>query len=109
MSEYTYDQISQSFNSVLAFLKSKNYNSTNYNKIECKFSFKNPEHSYIHTLETECKQFIENPSFVLHSDSFKSEGFHKPVWSSFNLFSWDDKKEELSVELNGKEFILKHI
>ncbi len=105
---YTHQQMTESFFAVQSFLQSKDYSTRNSNTIKCVFLFKNPNHSYEHTLETESREFIENPSFILHSDAFKTEGYYKPVWSAYNLFSWDEAKEELSVELNNKEFIIKH-
>ena len=109
MSEYTYDQISESFYAVQAFLQFKDFNVNNYNTIKCEFSFKNPNRSYTHNIETESKELLDEPSFILNSDAFKSEGYYKPVWSSFNLFSWDENSEELTVELNNKKIIIKHI
>ena len=91
------------------FFAIKDLTTTNSNTFKCEFFFKNPNFSYKHTLETECKEFIDTPSFILHSDAFKTEGYYKPVWSSYNLFSWDENTEELSVELNSKVFIIKHI
>lgn len=109
MSEYTNDQISESFYAVQEFLQFKDLDVRNYNKIDCRFSFKNPNRSYNHNLETECKEFLSEPSFVLHSEAFMSEGYYRPVWSSYHLFSWNENTQELKVELNNKEFIIKHI
>ncbi|WP_026837705.1 hypothetical protein [Gillisia sp. JM1] len=106
---YTHQQISESFFAVQSFLQLKQYSTRNSNTLKCEFFFKNPNHSYQHTLETESKEFIENLSFVLHSDAFKTEGYYQPVWSAYHMFSWDETIEELSVELNNKEFIIKHI
>ncbi len=108
MSQYTFEEISKSFYAIQAFLQTKNLVIGNSNELVCKFSFENPKRSYTHTLETECREFIDNPSFILHSDTFKSEGYYKPVWSSYNLFSWDEDKEELTVELNNKKYSIKH-
>jgi len=106
---YTHQQISESFFAVQSFLQLKKLSTRNSNTIRCEFVFKNPNRSYQHTLETESKEFIENPFFILHSDALKTEGYYQPVRSAYHIFSWDEITEEFSVELNNKEFIIKHI
>ncbi len=80
------------------------------NKFICLFRVLHPApQEFRDEIEFECRDFLNNPSYILYSDSFKGLGYYRPVWSAYTQFLWNENKAELSFELNGKKIIIKHV
>lgn len=103
------DKINDSLFAVADFLQSGGKHKTQRNEFLCSFRVLHPApQEFEDDVEFECRDYLDNPSYILYSDSFKGIGYYRPLWSAYNLFSWNEAKGELSVELNGKTIILKH-
>ncbi|GEQ87395.1 hypothetical protein ULMS_29030 [Patiriisocius marinistellae] len=103
----TYQDISNSFGAVQDFLRTQGYLGTDRKFIDCSFSIDHP-HTFIDNIEIECRENINNPTFILYSNAFKANGYFRPVWSSYHLFTYDDSTQELKVELNKKNYTITH-
>jgi hypothetical protein len=65
-------------------------------------------HNFNGTFEIECKDFLENESYVIYSNVFKANGYYRPVWSAYVYITFDESTGELEFELEGIKYILKH-
>jgi hypothetical protein len=101
------EQVMDSFSAVGSFLQAKNYNPIIRHEIVCKICVDYPV-PFNDTIEFECKDYLNNESYILYSDTFKANNYHRPVWSAYNLFTWDEKTNELKVELENKKYTIKH-
>ncbi|WP_243471709.1 hypothetical protein [Winogradskyella sp. MH6] len=99
----------ESFYAVNSFLGSGGKHLSERNIFTCSFKVNHTDitQRFNSEVEIECKEFV--PAYIFYSNAFKSLGYFHPVWSSYCLFSWDEIKEELSVTLNDKTIVLKHI
>lgn len=61
------------------------------------------------SFEVECRDHINNPSYISYSDTFKSFGYHRPVWSAYHIFSFNETSGELSFQVEENNYILKHL
>ncbi len=103
------DKVQDSFYAVASFLESAKMEKITRNEFVCNFKVLHPTpQRFQDKIEFECRDCLNNPSYIINSDSFKGLGYHRPVWSSYSLFSWDENTKELSVNLNDKTFIIKH-
>lgn len=102
------NDVFNSFSAVREFLQAGSLNPIQQNYIYCFVNVNSP-FTYTDYFEFECRDFLDNESYILYSDTFKANGFYRPVWSAYNLFSWDNISQELSVTLNSKTFKLKHV
>lgn len=101
----SYNNISNSFRAVQDFLRTKGHLGTDRKFVDCNFSIDYP-HTFNVTLEVECRDYLDSPTFILYSDTFKANGYYRPVWSSYHQFTWDDSTEQLKVELNNKKYTI---
>lgn len=102
------NEVMYSFSAIKQFLQAGNLNPNQRNDISCSVKVNSPV-GYIDNIEIECKDNLDHESYILYSDTFKANGYYRPVWSAYNLFSWDEISQELSVTLNSKIFKLKHV
>ena len=104
MSDLDRDEIMNSFTAVKFFLQNKKLNPTQRNEVVCSIKIgSQPE--FDDNIEFECIDF--EASYILHSDTFKAYGYSRPVWSKYHLFTFDEDKCELRVNLNNHNFIIK--
>lgn len=101
-----FDNLHDSFSAVKSFLQSGGYNSMHGLECECSVNVLSPRSFHNDIFEFEILESV--PTYKLHSNTFKANGYHKPVWSAYHLFEWNEVEKELTVSLNNRTFKLKH-
>ncbi len=100
-------ELKESFMAVQYFLRSTGINKINY-QVELILNVYDSTRYYKGRFEIECKDYLDNESYVIHSDVFKANGYYRPVWSSYIFMSFDESAYELQFELEGIKYTLKH-
>ncbi len=100
-------QLKESFMAVQAFLRNANLNTIEHHfDLELNVYAKRQHFNGI--FEIECKDYLDNESYIIYSDVFKANGYHRPVWSAYVQMNFDDSTGELEFELEGIKYTLKH-
>jgi len=107
MTNLTREQVMDSFSAVRSFLQAKNLNPINRIEILCEIRLDYP-YPFNDDIEFECKDYLTNETYILHSNTFEANGYHRSVWSAYQLFTWDENAGELKVELENKNYTIKH-
>ncbi|MFY0482147.1 hypothetical protein ACI6PS_06030 [Flavobacterium sp. PLA-1-15] len=101
------EKIKESFIAVQAFLRSAGFNKINH-QIELVLKVYDSRQNYNGIFEIECKEYLEDESYIIHSDVFKANGYYRPVWSSYVYMTFDNSSRELEFELEGIKYNLTH-
>lgn len=101
------EQLKDSFYAVNRFLQNGDLSPIDHHfNIRLKVNAR--RQSFNGTFEIECKDFLNNESYVIYSDVFKANGYYRPVWSAYVYMTFDESTGELEFELEGIKYILKH-
>lgn len=99
--------LKESFMAVQAFLRNSGINTIDHHfDLELKVYTKRQHFNGI--FEIECRDYLDNESYVIYSDVFKANGYYRPVWSAYIQMNYDESTKELEFELEGIKYTLKH-
>ena len=101
------DQLTESFRAVQSFLQFSKLNPTKHH-FDLDLEVNALRQNFNGSFEIECKDLINNESYVIYSDVFKANGYYRPVWSAYVHMTFDESKGELEFELEGIKYTLKH-
>lgn len=102
------EQLVESFAAVRSFLQAGRLDPVrNHFEVELKVAFAFQHFSGLYDIE--CRDMLDNESYILYSDVFKANGYIRPVWSSYHLFSYNDTDKSLTLDLEGKIYMFKHL
>lgn len=101
------DQLTESFRAVQSFLQAAQLNTMKH-YLDLLLNVNAKRQNFKGSFEIECKDRLDNESFVIYSDVFKANGYYRPVWSAYVYMTFDDSKGELEFELEGIKYTLKH-
>lgn len=101
-------EIVESFSAVRSFLQSARLDPIQHHfNLEFKVNVK--RQNFTGEFEIECRDRLDNESYILYSDVFKANGYHRPVWTAYNLFSFNEITQELSFQLDENIYTIKHL
>lgn len=100
------ENLLDSFSAVKSFLQAGGFNSMHGLECECGVNIMSTRKSFNDIFEFEVLDNV--PTYKLHSNTFKANGYYMPVWSAYHSFAFDENTGSLSVTLNGKIYNLKH-
>ncbi len=101
-------EIVESFTAVRSFLQASGLDPIQHHfNLEFKVNVK--RQNFTGRFEIECRDHINNESYILYSDVFKANGYYRPVWTAYNLFSFNNTTQELSFQLDENKYTLKHL
>ncbi|MVO09896.1 hypothetical protein GOQ30_12060 [Flavobacterium sp. TP390] len=101
------DQLTASFRAVQSFLQFAKLNPTKHHfnlELEVNVLRQNFKGSF----EIECRDMVNNESFIFYSDVFKANRYYRPVWSAYIYMTFDESTGELEFDLEGIQYTLKH-
>jgi hypothetical protein len=98
----------ESFSAVRSFLQAGGLNPIQHHfNLDLKVNVK--RQSFTGEFEIECRDQLDNESYIIYSDVFKANGYYRPVWTAYNLFSYNESTQELSFQLNENRYTIKHL
>ncbi len=101
------DKVSDSFRAVQAFLQVAKLN-TNKHHFDLKLKVSVLRQNFNDLFEIECRDLIDNESFIIHSNVFKANKYYRPVWSSHVYMIFNKSTESLEFELEDVKYTLNH-
>ncbi len=100
-------ELKESFMEVNAFLRNAGLNTIDHH-FNLKLEVYILRQHFNGIFEIECRDYLDNESYIIYSDVFKANGYYRPVWSAYIHMTFDDSTGELEFELEGIKYILKH-
>ncbi|RNI34018.1 hypothetical protein EFY79_17050 [Hanamia caeni] len=101
-------EIEESFSAIRSFLQAGGLNPIDHHlNLELEVYVK--RQNFTGRFEIECRDYLDNISYILCSDVFKANGFYRPVWTAYNLFSFNNTTQELSFQLDKDKYIINHL
>ncbi|TAF08839.1 MAG: hypothetical protein EAZ75_10145 [Flavobacteriia bacterium] len=101
------EKLTESFRAVQSFLQAAQLNTMKHH-LDLLLNVNAKRQNFKGSFEIECKDRLDNESFVIYSDVFKANGYYRPVWSAYVYMTFDDSNGELEFELEGVKYTLKH-
>lgn len=100
-------QLTESFRAVQSFLQAAQLSTTKHH-LDLILNVDAKRQNFKDSFEIECRDMVNNESFIIRSDVFKANGYYRPVWSAYVYMTFDDSKGELKFELEGIKYTLNH-
>ena len=100
-------QLKESFMAVQAFLRNSGINTIDHH-FDLKLEVYALRQHFNGIFEIECRDYLDNESYIIYSDVFKANRYYRPVWSAYVYMTFDENTGELALELEGIEYTLKH-
>lgn len=101
------EKLTESFRSVQSFLQAAQLSTTKHH-LDLILNVDARRQNFKGSFEIECRDMVNNESFIIRSDVFKANGYYRPVWSAYIYMTFDDSNGELEFELEGIKYTLKH-
>ena len=103
-----YDQVRDSFWAVQRFLRHAGHRGQHNVTLSCTVEEVKRHHRYEDSIEFECRDYVNNQSYILYSDLFKANNYHRPVWSAYHQFHWNDQEKYLEIKLENIHYRFKN-
>lgn len=101
------EKLTESFRAVQSFLQAAQLNTMKHH-LDLLLYVNAKRQNFKGSFEIECRDMVNNESFIIRSDVFKANGYYRPVWSAYVYMTFDDSKGELKFELEGIKYTLNH-
>lgn len=100
-------QLKDSFYAVNRFLQNGNLSPIDHH-FDLRLNVNAQRQNFKGSFEIECRDYLDNESYIIYSDVFKANGYYRHVWSAYIFMSFDESTGELQFELEGTKYTLKH-